>query len=65
MDRPTTDQPQVSTHIFNLAVTYYSYLVVLQEPDVPAVHPLLQLLEDWQFILVLSLGLLCLLGNYM
>ena len=35
---------------------------ILQEDNAPVVSPLLLLLHDWRFLLIVSLGLLCLLG---
>ena len=50
--------------ILLISVTIYSNPIMSQEHDVPAAgSPLLLLMQDWQFILILSIGLLCLLGN--
>ena len=37
-------------------------MFISQEDNAPVVSPLLLLLHDWRFLLIVSLGLLCLLG---
>ena len=62
MDLPTKTASSVSTTFQILTVTALLPYLILQESEVPTTNALLLLLEDWRFLLVLSMGTICLLG---
>ena len=62
MDLPTKSSPPVSTPFQIFTVVALLLYLILQEGDVPTANALLLLLEDWRFLLILSMSVVCILG---